>query len=280
MAGGNTQVLSGSEITAGESAAAVHLRRGGEVRVCPHSSVSLTASQDGRSLMLAVGGGAIETAYTLTSTADTILTPDFRVLLPGPGDFHFAIASDNRGNTCIRALASDTASVIVNETMGDGVYQVPPGGQVLFRNGTVKDASGEVPLDCGCSSPPPSLRAAGELSAAIQQVTEAILPPPAASAHEPITAPLPPTAPNDVHISVDAPFVFRATKPEAPALPQVTRLRLQSVPAVLFYVPATPPGQVAQKPPRPVAQKPPSAQPAPKKTMLGRVRSFLGTLFH
>ena len=275
MEEGRTRVLSGSSVTAGEATASVRLVRGGEVRVCPRSSVSLTASPNGHSLMLAVGNGSIETHYTLASSADTILTPDFRLLLAGPGSFHFAIASDSRGDTCVRSLPSDTASIIVNETMGDGMYQVLPGGQVLFHNGTVKDASGEVPLDCGCPVPPDTSRTATDLAAATGQASAALPPSPIPASPESLSTPPPAPAPNDVHISVDAPFVFRARQSVIPPPPAVTRLRLQTVPAVLFTPPVQPP-----QPPPPVAESKTNRTLKPIRKVLGHVRSFFGSLFH
>ena len=272
MEEGHTRVLSGSSVTAGEATASVRLTRGGEVRVCPRSSVSLTASQNGQNLMLAVGNGAIETHYTLNSSADTILTPDFRLLLAGPGSFDFAIASDSHGNTCIRSLPSDNASIIVNETMGDGMYQVLPGGRVLFRNGSVKDVTDQVPLDCGCPPPPEAPHTTSELPAATVPAAAALPPSPIPASSESMNAPPPAPAPNEVHISVDAPFVFRGRQPVIPPPPSITRLRLQTVPAVLFTPPVQPP------PPAGKGKSPGTLTPI--KRALRHVGSFIGSLFH
>jgi hypothetical protein len=269
MRAGDTRVVSGSEMTAGEATASLRLARGGEVHICPRSSLSITASQNGRELMLALGSGAIETHYSLESSADTVLTPDFRILLAGPGDFHFAVASDTRGNTCVRALGANTSAAIVYELMGDGIFQVRPGEQMLFRNGTVKDFTRTIPPDCGCPVRPQAMRA----SQAPPVTAPPSLLPPIDSA--PVTIPPPARSADEVHVSVDAPFVFRASEPVVPEPPTVARLSLQTLPPLLFApLPAQPPQPVSAP-----TSPPQVAKTGTKKGLLGHVRSFFAAIF-
>src|SRR4051794_1007623 len=94
FASGGTQIQSGSSVTAGDAAAVLRLRRGGEVRVCPRTGVSVAASPNGRDLLWGMNSGSIEAHFTLSASSDTVMTPDFRILLAGPGIFHFAISAD------------------------------------------------------------------------------------------------------------------------------------------------------------------------------------------
>jgi len=294
LAAGGTKMMSGSSVNAGGATASLRLTRGGEVRVCSGTSLSVTSSQSARDLMLGMGTGAIETHYSLTNSADTILTPDFRILLAGPGTFHFAIKSDARGNTCVKALESNTASIIVSELMGDGVYQVRANDQVLFRNGSVAGAATSGRGDCGCPAPPPVQRA--EVKPPPEPPKPETRPtpvkaesaPPAVAvfqkkdepkkqeklmAADKQTAPPPPLNPNDIHIEVDVPFIFRASQPVVPPPATVARLRLAST-QVLEPPTVFPPPTPVVSSPAPVAHK------LKKKGFFGRIGSLFASVFH
>jgi AMIN domain len=242
----------GSSITAGSETAALRVSGGGEIRVCPGTTVSVTPSQTKRDLMLGLSTGAIETHYTLRASADAVLTPDFRILFAGPGEFHYAISADAHGNTCVRALPGNTSSAIVSELMGDRIYQVKPAEQAMFHSGQIDKVDAEVPLECGCPAPSPVMRAEAPFAPNVpdselpaSQVPERVrvggndapvpakVPPmpaaPVATAspdvsatrlsNGPETAPLPASKPDDVHVQVDAPLVFSAKNRTASASP-------------------------------------------------------------
>jgi hypothetical protein len=158
------RMASGASFSARFDTETLRLARGGEVHVCPGTTLSIVHAQN-EDLTLAMGVGAFETHYALEDSADTIVTPDFRILLRGPGEFHYAIRADSQGNTCVRALPNNTAPVVVYESIGDGKFEVLPSEKLVFHAGHLSSTDTAfhsehltqvetvVPEDCGC--PPP-----------------------------------------------------------------------------------------------------------------------------
>jgi hypothetical protein len=260
-AGATVQTVSrtegqGSSLTAGTDTAILHLPRGGQVRVCPSTTVSVNYSKNGRDMLLAMNTGALEAHYVLDTSADSVMTPDFRILFVGPGEFDFAISSDARGNTCVRSLRGNAGSAIVSELLGDGTYQVKANEEVVFHGGQIAQRSTVAPSNCGCPE-----EVIPELMAATRR--------PETEANTTASSPVP--DPDKVHIKVDAPFVFRATDPKVPSAPNLEEIARLSL--VSYQLPE--PLEVTVLPPvsQMIAEKPQNAG------FFGKIKGFFSAIF-
>jgi hypothetical protein len=285
-----SRVASGSTIAARDETAVLRLARGGEIRVCSQTTVSVATSPDGQSLMLGMNSGAMETHYHINESSDSILTPDFRIVLPGPGEFNLAIKSDARGDTCVSSLAGSNSSVVVAELLGNGTYEVKPDQQVLFRQGKMQSV--ETPLaGCGCPVPQePIMRAATDPTTVVPEnktgntlaladsnsqpsttagtgsdggAEKATAVPIASTAGDPIS--------NDDKAQISAPLVFNAK--------ELARMRAEAAtPPVSEQEAAVPLNARPADPLPPLVVLPPAQKPE-HKGFFGRIGRFFRAIF-
>jgi hypothetical protein len=152
------EIGNGAAITAGEHSATLRLARGGQVRVCPNTNITVNSSPKGQELMFAMSAGALEAEYNLPFMSDVVLTPDFRILISGPAAVDVSISATPNGDACVRSRGDDSY-VVVSELMGDDFYHVKPDEQVVFHAGHVKDPEVNDAMSCGCPPPSPVQRA-------------------------------------------------------------------------------------------------------------------------
>ncbi len=272
LAGSGTGVLSGSQIAAGTQTATLKLERGGSVLVCPGTSLSVASSENGRRLMFSVNSGNLEFDYPIGSSSDSLLTPDFRLLLPGPGRIHVALRISPNGDTCVQSLPMNGSALIVSEAIGDQSYQVKQDEAVLFKGGHIQGAT-PTHQSCGCPASVPV-----QVAHPVPLETPAKPPPPTSGAA--LAAAMDESAPAmpQTHLSVDAPFVFHGNDVPPDMTEVVAHLKLDDSQVVPLEPVVLPPGK--QKRNEAKGQPVATAQAEQKHGVFGRIGAFFASIFH
>jgi len=248
QAGAGMPVAGGSELSAGRSTATLRLERGGEIKICPLSHLSITGNPGNAPLMMALGVSSAELSYPMNELTDLLMTPDFKLSLSGPGTFHFAVGVNSRGDTCIRPMRGNSASIVISELMGSETYTLKPDESALFAGGRLS-ARSALASACGCPALPASLRAEAR--------------PPAPNP----AVPAPQKAPSTVHMSVEAPLVFRGDQMAQPTY-TVARIRFSALPNVFLL-------QEKVGPPAPSG----TTKSKERKGFFGSIRGFFSSIF-
>jgi len=156
---GRAFITGSGTVTAGAETAQVTLPRRGTLRVCALSSVNLEADTSAPvgefpGLLIALDHGAIEMSFAASSarqhTADTLLTPFFRILVGGPSAADVKVRLGQDGDTCVDNYGVDAPYVVVSSVFDSGLYRVQPGQRVMFQRGSLQSVVDQEREPCGC----------------------------------------------------------------------------------------------------------------------------------
>jgi hypothetical protein len=159
---GRAYVVANASVRAGNETAQITLPYRGTLLVCASTNVKLTADMsslaDGTpGLMMALEHGAVELSYAGTianlKSADVLLTPDFRILIGGPGAADVKLRLGQQGDTCVDNSGVNGPYVVVSSVFEGGAYRVQPGQRVTFQHGSLHEVVDQEKESCGC---PPS----------------------------------------------------------------------------------------------------------------------------
>jgi hypothetical protein len=157
-------------ITSGGQTTQVTLPYRGTLRICAATTVKLAVDSsvpagEVPGLMLAMDHGAIEASFATGRNSDILLTPDFRILIGGPGAAEVRVRLGQGGDTCVDngapvgdkpsgAIAVDAPYVLVSSVFEGGAYRVQPGQRVMFQHGSLHEVVDQEKEPCGCPPPP------------------------------------------------------------------------------------------------------------------------------
>jgi hypothetical protein len=214
VAGGKAMIGAGGSITSGARTTEVVLPHRGVLRVCASTTVKLAADSsvpagETPGLLMAVDHGAVELSFATTqaagSNADIVLTPDFRILVAGPGSSDLKVRLGEGGDTCVDNSGASAPYVVVTSLFDPGLYRVQAGQRVMFQHGSLTEMVDSEKESCGCPAAP----AASEANAFPLAQSEGLAPTAA-----PASAPKMPASGPAANV---APLVYSANASAAPA---------------------------------------------------------------
>ena len=156
---GKAMIATTGTITSADKTTDVVLPHRGVLRVCASTTVKLAADAsvpagETPGLMMALDHGALETSFATGRNSDILLTPDFRILLGGPGASEVKVRLGPHGDTCVDNPGANAPYVLVTGIFDGGAYRVEPGQRVMFQHGSLHNVVDREKEPCGCPAIP------------------------------------------------------------------------------------------------------------------------------
>jgi hypothetical protein len=125
------------------------------LRVCASTTVKLASDSsvpEGEvpGLMMAIDHGALEASFATGRNSDIVMTPDFRILIGGPGAAEVKIRLGQGGDTCVDNAGVNAPYVLVTSVFDGGAYRVQAGQRVMFQKGNLHEVVDQEKEPCGC----------------------------------------------------------------------------------------------------------------------------------
>jgi hypothetical protein len=155
---GKAIIAASGTVTSGSQTTEVILPHRGVLRVCASTTVKLAADSsvpagETPGLLMAMDHGAVEASFAIARNADILMTPDFRILIAGPGAAEVRVRLGQRGDTCVDNAVGPGGSapyVLVSSVFDGGAYRVQPGQRVMFQHGSLQEVVDNEKEPCGC----------------------------------------------------------------------------------------------------------------------------------
>ena len=166
VADGKAVIGASGSITAGDRTVVVTLPHRGNLHICATTKVSLTSDSsvpagsgedDSPGLMMGLERGALEANFATGKNSDVILTPEFRILISGPGVAAVRVRLGEKGDTCVDNGGPEAPYVLVSSNFNGGAFRVQAGQRVMFEHGSLSEVVDNEPESCGCPPDPASV---------------------------------------------------------------------------------------------------------------------------
>ncbi len=157
---GKAIIAASGTVTSGSETTEVVLPHRGVLRVCASTTIKLAADAsvpvgEVPGLMMAMDHGAVEASFATGRNSDILMTPDFRILIGGPGAADVKVRLGQRGDTCVDNAGVNAPYVLVTSVFEGGDYRVQPGQRVMFEHGSLHEVVDQEKEPCGCPPPAP-----------------------------------------------------------------------------------------------------------------------------